>query len=125
MYMSAIKKFFDELAAAAYEAVADRVAPAQVNKLLEIFEATRDVDMVLLFLARQFSRGEWRGNSARRLYGVLSKVRGEGGSDADVRNALGVFKWLFEAGRRRLPRTRPRTPAQEGYYMTYLRECLG
>lgn len=124
--MPTLNEVLDELAAAAYDAVVrDGLPPAQVNKMLEVFESTRDVSLLLAFMARQTARGEWgRGVSAKRLYGVLKGMM-DGASVEDVRRVLGVFKWLFEAGRRRsLPRMDPGQPARKGFFLEYLEACL-
>ena len=124
--MSTLNEILDELAAAAYEAVrVDELSPAQVNKMLEVYESTRDVNLLLAFMARQAARRAWgRGTSARRLYGVLRGMVGSAKVE-DVRRVLGIFKWLFEAGKGRgLPRMDPGQPARKGFFSEYLEACL-
>ena len=113
----------DELAAAAYEArTVDRVQRAQVNKLLEMLESLHDVNLLLVFLARQVNRREWGRNSASRLYKVL---RGKNVDEA--RRILGVFRWLYESvdPRRVSCLGRVATPAPKGFFEKFMEVCLG
>ena len=118
---------FDDLAAASYYAVTEGVDASQVNKLLEVLESTKSVKSLLLFLVRQVSRRGWgRGTSARYLFQVLRDLEGKK-SIEDVRRILGLFKWLYEAGRERgryFPRMDPGMPAKEGFFYEYLERCL-
>ena len=122
--MSSYDRIWDELAAAAFEAIrVDRLSPTQVNKLLEVYESTgRDLNTLLAFVARQVGRGQWgRGTSARRLYEILRSVKAD-----DIRKVLGVFKWLFEACHRKRfpPNMRPGRPAEKGFFLKYLEACM-
>jgi len=107
----------DNIAAAAFEAYRDGVKPAQVNKLLEMYECLGDIDKFLVFLAYQASRGLWgRGNAARRLYKILSENR----DPKKVREILTIFKWIYESCQRR----RPRAPFPQAEPRGFLKTLL-
>lgn len=90
----------DEIAKAACWACQEKVDKSQVNKLLEVLESTGSIDYVMVFIARQHGRREIRRNTSRTLINILSRL----GSINESREALGIFKWLYEACTgRRLP----------------------
>lgn len=89
----------DKVALAALAAlVSDNLEKSQVNKLIEVLEATQSVECLLAHIARQVGRGIWGRThfSATILFNVL-KGRGVDGA----RSVLGMFKWLYEAGTKR------------------------
>ncbi|HIQ03294.1 MAG TPA: hypothetical protein EYH40_02615 [Desulfurococcales archaeon] len=99
--MSLSRELLDKIARAACWACVERVDKAQVSKLLEVLESTGSVDYVIAFIARQYGRGYIRRNVSRELIELLSdkSIR----SDLNkAREALGLFRWLYEAsyGRR-------------------------
>lgn len=100
--MSLSRELLDKIAKAACWACAERVDKSQVNKLLEVLESTGRIDYVMIFIARQCGRGEIKRNTSRELVGMLSDL----GNDINkAREALGLFKWLYEASYgKRLPR---------------------
>ena len=87
-------RLLDEIAFVASLSVVRKLDKSQVNKLLEVLEASQDLDIVCTFLARQVARKEWPKESAARLFKILSGINTLEGA----RIALGIFKWLFEAG---------------------------
>ena len=110
----------DAIAAAACEAVKEGVRSAQVSRLLEVLEDTKDINIVLAFLAKQVGRGPWKSGPARRLFNILKSVE-----DVDVaRKILGLFKWLFEAGEK-AKGLKPPPRDIRGYFLTYVETCLG
>ncbi len=75
----------------------------QVEMLLEVLENTKNVNYVILFIAKQRRKGEIGRNTAKVLVDMLRII----GDDVDkAREALGLFKWLYEATdeRTKLPR---------------------
>ena len=113
----------DKLARAAYLAASGGVPPAQVNRLIEVLETTKSVELTVTFLARQLRRGAWRdANSARILKDALLRIKDEAkGAEDELRRArelLGVFKWLYEAYPRRRRREPPKT------FREYVDWCL-
>jgi len=123
----------DEIAFAAALSVIGKLDRAQVNKLIEVLEITRDLDIVVAFLARQAARGEWPREAASRVYRILNNV-----SNVDeARLILGLYKWLFEAGSglreksyqiRQLVSSyrsiRSNQPAPKGFYNQYIQGLL-
>ena len=92
--MSLQQNILDMLARAACWARRERVDRSQVNKLLEVLESTRNVNYVIAFIARQKGRGQIGRNTSKELINVLNTI----GNNVDLaREALGIFKWLFEA----------------------------
>ena len=92
----------NKLAKAACWAKVENVDRAQVNKLLEVLESTKNVLYVTIFIAKQRARGEIGRYTARTLSEILLSL---GENVEEAREALGLFKWLFEAAadRRRPP----------------------
>jgi len=132
--MRSIAYLLDQIAQAAYYAGIEekrrgappqvKVPPTQVNKLLEILETTKSIELTIAFLGRQLRRGAWKDkNSAKILFNILNQVRTQV-SDPDealriAREVLGVFKWLYEAHPRRAhPSKTPTT------FTEYIKWCF-
>lgn len=101
--MTLSRKLLDKVAKTACWACVERVDRTQVNKLLEVLESTGSVDYIIAFIARQYGRRMIGRNASRGLIELLSdqSIRGDLGK---AREALGLFKWLYEASYgRRLP----------------------
>ncbi len=126
----------DEIALASLEARLEGVEETQVNRLIELLESSKSIDLVKVFIARQVGRRQWSryatSSSAARLYEILSKCT----SIDEARKALGYFKWFYEAGRdiralRSLQSSlrgiifTPSKHAPSGFADTYLRTTLG
>jgi len=121
----------DEIAAAACEAVVGGVDRTQVSRLLEVLEGSKNVNVVLAFLAKQVGRGYWKDHkSASRLFDILKNRDLEA-----ARKILGIFKWLYEAGgerdrkreekkKEKLRKLEPSRPAKRGFYYDYVNACL-
>ena len=121
----------DEVAAAACEAVIGGVDRTQVSRLLEVLEGSKNVDVVLAFLAKQVGRGYWKDHkSASRLFDILKNRDLEA-----ARTILGIFKWLYEAGgerdrekekkkKEKLQKLKPSRPAKRNFYYDYVNACL-
>jgi len=97
--------------------------------------------IVMTFIARQVGRRKWgdhksylikgSSSSAARLYRILSQCS----TEDEIRRALGLFKWFFEAGenkRNPLQNLRkayrimsPSQLAPQGFADKYLRTVLG
>jgi len=119
----------DEIAFAAALSVTTRLDKSQVNKLLEILEASQDLNVVCAFLARQVARREWPRSSAVRVFKILNSVN----TLQEARIALGIFKWLFEAGQHnynvsklmsRYKSIRSSQQAPPSFYKQYLQTLL-
>lgn len=87
------RKLLSQIAIAALTAKSERVDKAQVNKLLEVLNS-HDIDTLLVYIARQVSRGEIGKCTGRYLVEILSRYKL---SVEEARMVLGYFKWLFES----------------------------
>ena len=110
----------DAIAAAAFEASNEKVESSQVNKLLEMLESLKDINRLLAFLAYQVARKQWGRKSARRLYYILKECK----DIEKAREALTLFKWLYEACSRRKPRVRPPSLEPKGFFEELLRNVF-
>ena len=136
-FLSGGISLLDECALLALEARLEQVEESQVNKLIELLEFTKNLDIIKVFIARQVGRRQWTRRpysySAARLYKILRQCD----SLEKAREVLGLFKWFFEAGGRNisaLNRLRskygslvfnPSKDAPEGFADEYLRAVLG
>jgi len=68
---------------------------AQVQKLLEVLEDTEEPKYVMAYVARQRGRKEIGNKTASALVNLLNTVS----TKEEAKEALGLFKWFYEAGR--------------------------
>ena len=98
--MSTVQEPLHQIAIAALAAVQEKVDRSQVNKLLEVLNAY-DIETLIVFMARQVARGEFGKCAAQYLISIIEAVASEARKrnadvKAEVRKALGYFKWFFE-----------------------------
>jgi len=102
---SGIEDVYDEAARVAYLAVRGRTDRAQINRLLEIFNAAPGLEslrLVAAFAIRQSRRRELPVNAAKRISSFMRKLVEAGGQEeASIREMgrkfLGLLRWLFDA----------------------------
>jgi len=93
------KRVYDKLAYAAIKAIEGRVDKSQVNKLIEFLNQTSDIELTLIFLARQVARGEWDPVSAKLLSEAIKETIKDVSTNYATnyaRKILGIFKWFYE-----------------------------
>ena len=120
----------DEIAFAALQSVIGDLDTSQANKLLEILETTRSLNITLAFLARQVARRVWPLQAASRVAKVLQHSYVEG-DVAKARYVTGLYKWLFEAGKGMrnaisdlMYKYRRTTAAPKGFFREYISALL-
>ncbi|RLE60150.1 MAG: hypothetical protein DRJ32_03365 [Thermoprotei archaeon] len=76
---------------------------AQVNKLIEVLEASPEkeaIQYLTAFISRQSSKGLINRDAARELTRFFFSLSNVKNPKEEARKFLGIFKWLYEAAER-------------------------
>lgn len=121
------KRVYDKLAYAAIKAIEGEVDRSQVNKLIEFLNQTNDIELTLIFLARQVARREWDPVSAKLLSEAIKETIKDVSTNYATnyaRKILGIFKWLYEVAARADRRSLSRETTIDGMFEKLLNSVL-